>query len=245
MKQDIDWSGFDINNYPKVNYYYTLFNLRPDFSRGRFGKTFDNDVEVVFISICFILMGVLAKYFDYNLFSVMFIMCAILMLVSVPLVHIYGKRAYLKLCKEMYRDDYLKKVGGDRMDKKKQDIINKYIDDYREQHIICKYELHAFNNASKWYIAQGIPLGDIILLSKEEGINTCLEQTKKAREYGLSDNYYVIAVKDTHWLCCNAEEECIYAFSKALGLTHTKYQSLYEYIIDICNIPFTQKDIEG
>ena len=249
MEQDIDWSGFDINNYPKVNYYHFLYNrndywytqnifLRPK----THGSAPNSGVEFVLLSICFILMGVVAGCFDLYLYSAIFIVTAIVLLVSIPLVHINGKRAYLQLCKEMYRDEYLKKVSKDRMDKKQQDTIKKYIDSYGEQRIICKDELHAFNNASKWYIAQGAPMGDIILLTKEEGINACLEQTQKAREYGLPDNYYVIVVKDTHWLCCNAEDECIYAFSKTIGLTHTKYQSLYEYIIDICNIPF---DVEN
>lgn len=237
----IDWSGFDMNDYPKVNYYSLFNNLKPECFHGKYRKTVSNDAEVVLLSICLFLMGVMAKYSYYFIPQICFL-CSIVMLVSIPWVHIHGKKLYIKLCKEMYRDDYLKKVSIDRRYKTQQDIIRKYSLNQKVEHIICKAELKDFNDASKWYIEQGVPLGDILLLTKDGGILTCLEQTKNARECGLPDDYYIIAVKDTHWLCCNAREECIYAFSKAIGLTHTKYQSLYEYIIDYCHIPF---DVEN
>lgn len=94
------------------------------------------------------------------------------------------------------------------------------------------------NKASEWYVDEGVSIGDIILLKNDNEESLCMVETEYLRKNGLPDDYYVIAVKNTYWLCCHAEEECIYAFSKTLGLTHTKYQSLYDYIIETCNIPF-------
>ena len=95
------------------------------------------------------------------------------------------------------------------------------------------------NDASEWYVDEGVSIGDVILLKDENGKSACLKETEYLKQYGLPEDYYVIAVKESYWLCCCAKEECIYAFSITLGLTQTKYQSLYDYIIEACNIPFT------
>lgn len=95
-------------------------------------------------------------------------------------------------------------------------------------------ELQAMlNGASKWYMELGYDIGDIVLLKSIDGRSACYLETERARENGLPEGYYVIAVKDTHWLCCTKEDERVYAFSKGLGLTHTKYGSLYDYIIEV------------
>lgn len=106
-----------------------------------------------------------------------------------------------------------------------------------------KYNL-LLNNASKWYVNEGASIGDVILLNDDNGESLCLKETEYLKRYGLPEDYYVVAVKDTYWLCCHAEEEYIYNFSKTVGLTHTKYRSLYDYIIETCNIPFTLKNID-
>lgn len=99
------------------------------------------------------------------------------------------------------------------------------------------------NDASEWYVYKGVSMGDVILLREENGKSACLKETEYLKQYGLPEDYYVMAVKESCWLCCCAKEECIYAFSKTHGLTRTEYQSLYDYIIKTCNIPFMQKNM--
>lgn len=123
----------------------------------------------------------------------------------------------------------------------KQTIIKQYTKNKPRSFITKIKDYNKLNSASKWYVDEGVSIGDIILLNYDNGKSLCLKETEYLRQCGLPEDYYVIAVKDTYWLCCRAEEEWIYAFSKTLGLTHSKYQSLYEYIIEACNLQFAKE----
>ena len=74
---------------------------------------------------------------------------------------------------------------------------------------------------------------------KTKGINNILLLFREVIQMKDENWMFVKKNYDVYWLCCCAKEECIYAFSITLGLTQTKYQSLYDYIIEACNIPFT------
>lgn len=124
---DIDWSGFDINNYPKVNYYYVLFRLQHGYLLGRIHGTFVDDLEVILISVIFIVMGIVSLFIKYNFLAVVFFVVAVIMMISIPFVHYYGKKFYLNTCKEMYKDDYYKKVENEKNSSFKQNLIDNFV----------------------------------------------------------------------------------------------------------------------
>lgn len=88
-----------------------------------------------------------------------------------------------------------------------------------------------------WLVCfQGCNIADICLVQEVDGQSVCVNETNKAWENGLPKEYYVIAIKDNYYLCCCTKDEFVYSFSSGLGLAHTSYRSLYDYICDVCNI---------
>lgn len=54
-------------------------------------------------------------------------------------------------------------------------------------------------------------------------------------EQGLPENYYVLVKCDRSYYCSCKENEQLYMFSKGAGITHTKYTTIYDYIIEQIN----------
>lgn len=54
----------------------------------------------------------------------------------------------------------------------------------------------------------------------------------KLYEQGLPENYYVLAEQDEKYYCCCADSERLYLFSRGVGITQTKYETIYNYIIE-------------
>ncbi len=65
----------------------------------------------------------------------------------------------------------------------------------------------------------------------EEGFDF-IGKTLEQRQQGLPDEYYVIAVKNNYCLCGKVRDGQIYSFSRGLGITHTKYLDIYDFILD-------------
>lgn len=51
-------------------------------------------------------------------------------------------------------------------------------------------------------------------------------------EQGLPPNYYVLAELEGNYYCCCEENERLYMFSRGVGITHTKYETIYDYIME-------------
>lgn len=51
-------------------------------------------------------------------------------------------------------------------------------------------------------------------------------------EQGFPEKYYVLAKYDENYYCCCKESEQLYMYSRGLGITHTKYATIYDYIIE-------------
>ena len=51
----------------------------------------------------------------------------------------------------------------------------------------------------------------------------------------LLENYYVLVKCDRSYYCSCKENEQLYMFSKGAGITHTKYTTIYDYIIEQIN----------
>ncbi len=263
MEKDIevDWSGFDINKYPKMDPYKLVFRIGGQTSgygsfshvgQGGFsGIPVNTRSKYQWIIVSFLYFGMsIAAFLNENyLIGIVCALAGVIYIILLPVIKYKGNQLYEKICKEQYKSEYIKRINYENYVKLRQNAILTYIsyrteipnDDFlekRKQFSETYVDENAKRNqSSNWYIKLNYNLGDIILLNKDASIL----ENKRARECGLTEDYYVIAVKETHWLCCHVEEECIYAFSKTLGLTHTKYQSLYDYIIETCNIPFTEK----
>lgn len=258
---EIDWSGFDISKYPKVDPYKMIFRIGGQMSGyggvshvgqgGYCGIPLNTSSKYQWIIVSFLYFGMsISAFFEENyLIGIVCALAGLVYIISLPIIKYKGNKLYEKICKEQYKSEYIKRINCENYIKLRQNAILTYLSDqtgFLDDNFIEKrkkiFETNADNNpkinqASNWYNKLNCNLGDIILLNKDAFIT----QNKRAKECGLAQDYYVIAAKETHWLCCHAEEECIYSFSKTLGLTHTNYQSLYDYIIETCNIPFTQK----
>lgn len=50
-------------------------------------------------------------------------------------------------------------------------------------------------------------------------------------EQGFPENYYVLAKYDENYYCCCKESERLYMYSRAIGITNTPYETVYDYII--------------
>lgn len=51
-------------------------------------------------------------------------------------------------------------------------------------------------------------------------------------EQGLPPDYYVLAEQGGNYYCCCEENERLYMFSRGVGITHTKYETIYDYIME-------------
>jgi len=58
------------------------------------------------------------------------------------------------------------------------------------------------------------------------------EYLKRMYEQGFPENYYVLAEKNSNYYCCCKESERLYMYSKAIGITNTPYETVYDYIIE-------------
>lgn len=65
----------------------------------------------------------------------------------------------------------------------------------------------------------------------EEGFDF-IGKTLEQRQQGLPDEYYVIAVRNNYCLCGKVGDGRIYSFSRGLGITHTKYLDIYDFVFE-------------
>lgn len=89
------------------------------------------------------------------------------------------------------------------------------------------------NKGSLWCIKELGMINNFLLClvdSKKE--SECLKHTIIARNSGLDKNFYIIDLKDNNYFCCNNETERVYVFSKQLGITHTQFADIYDYLLD-------------
>ena len=246
---EVDWSDFDMANYPKEDPYTLMFRAndsRSVYDGIRVGKLYffpmhpTTKLQWVFVIGFYTALSALTFFMEAYLPFCFFVIVLIVYITIMPLIMRGGQKLYEKVCREQYKADYIKKIKSDNDIAFRQERIRRYaLSNGLEKPIHSAMDLGLqtmLNQASKWYMELGYDLGDIILLKSINGQSLCNMETEQARGAGLPEGYYVIAVKDTYWLCCTKEEERVYAFSKPLGLTHTKYGSLYDYIIDICGI---------
>lgn len=59
-----------------------------------------------------------------------------------------------------------------------------------------------------------------------------IDVTKTFREQGMPKDCYAISYKDNTLLCCSASDKRIFAYSRYVGITNTKYFDIYDYIIE-------------
>ena len=263
MEKDIevDWSGFDIHKYPKVDPYKLVFRIGGQmFGYGGFshvgqggflGIPLNTTSKYQWIIVSFLYFGMSISAFltERYLIGIACVVAGVIYIILLPIIRYKGNKIYEKICREQYKNEYIKRINYENYVKLRQNAILTFLSDRTElsddvfiekRKQISETNINdntKINQASNWYMKLNCNLGDIIL----QNMDAFMTENNRAKECGLSEDYYVIAVKDTYWLCCHAEEEWIYAFSKTLGLTHTRYQSLYDYIIETCNIPFTEK----
>ena len=244
---EVDWSGFDMANYPKEDPYTLMFRFldtRSTHYELKVGKLHlcpmhpTTKLQWAFVIGFYTALSVFAFIMGKYYLFFLFVMILLAYVTIMPLIMRDGEKLHERLCRERYKSDYIRKIKDDHSLSSGQGRIRRYVlSNGLEKQIQSAIGLQTiFNKASKWYLELGYNLGDIILLQSINGKSVCDLETTKARQYGLPEDYYVIAVKDTQWLCCTKEDERIYAFSKSLGLTHTNYSTLYDYIIDVCDI---------
>lgn len=83
------------------------------------------------------------------------------------------------------------------------------------------------------YLAQARRMEDILLIdTAENGEYKYVVETRKLRQQGLPEQYYVIAIADNNCLCGNANLGRVYCFSQSLGITNTPYATVYDYIME-------------
>lgn len=103
---------------------------------------------------------------------------------------------------------------------------------------ILKYQnndIH-LNQGSLWYINKvscyDITATRLFLTKCNNGEYEAISKTLELRKNGLPEEYYVVDTADTFYYCCRESSERLYAYSKAVGVTNTKYASIYEYIME-------------
>lgn len=83
------------------------------------------------------------------------------------------------------------------------------------------------------YLAQVERMKDILLIDTDEnGEYKYVVETRKLRQQGLPEQYYVIAIADDNYLCGSADSQRVYCFSQSLGITNTQYATIFDYIIE-------------
>ena len=92
------------------------------------------------------------------------------------------------------------------------------------------------NQGSLWYITKvscyDITSTRLFLTKCNNGEYEAISKTLELRKNGLPEDYYVVDTADTFYYCCRESSERLYAYSKAVGVTNTKYASIYDYIVE-------------
>ena len=92
-----------------------------------------------------------------------------------------------------------------------------------------------FNRGTLWMLSHysgSQEMSDIFNLLPLIWEGEYFEYIEKLHEQGLLENYYVLAEQDEKYYCCCGESEWLYIYSKGTGITHTKYETIYDYIIE-------------
>ena len=95
-----------------------------------------------------------------------------------------------------------------------------------------------FNQGTLWLImhyGRSQEMSDILNILPLIGKGKYFDYIDKLYEQGLPENYYVLAEQDEKYYCCCADSERLYLFSRGVGITQTKYETIYDYIIEQIN----------
>ena len=83
------------------------------------------------------------------------------------------------------------------------------------------------------YLSNCEQISDILLIRKDVyGEYEFITQTLNLREHGLPVDFYVVAKSSQYFLCGRGDSPRLYLFSESLGITNTKYESIFDYIIE-------------
>lgn len=92
-----------------------------------------------------------------------------------------------------------------------------------------------FNKGTLWLIMHysgSQEMSDIFNLLPLIWEGEYFEYIEKLHEQGLLENYYVLTEQDEKYYCCCEESERLYMYSRGVGITHTKYGIIYDYIME-------------
>ncbi len=108
-------------------------------------------------------------------------------------------------------------------------------EDHSQKINVAKKELDIeFHKDFAWFLQcfTNGQMDSVLLIQHLEGRYAFVCETMLVRKYGLPLNYYVIAKEGEHYLCGYAYSSRMFMFSKNLGLTNTKYETIYHYVLE-------------
>lgn len=92
-----------------------------------------------------------------------------------------------------------------------------------------------FNRGTLWMLThygKSQEMSDIFNLLPLLWEEKYCDYIKKMREQGFPENYYILVEQNEKYYCCCEESERLYMYSRGVGLTQTKYGTIYDYIIE-------------
>lgn len=140
-------------------------------------------------------------------------------------------------------------------DKNEQLEVEKYVDEKKDKiRKLCK-QLHIGNEKMNIVVKE---YEDLLKCKMHEDFIWCLKyfikpdkrllafpfseatekefdfigKTLEQRQQGLPEEYYVITAKNSYCLCGKVGDGQIYSFSRGLGITHTKYLDIYDFVFE-------------
>lgn len=107
-KEEIDWSGFDVNNYPRVNYRKVFYMHIREENRSRFEYLYSYPRGDIYL-ICVIAGMILLAYAEWKSGQYSFMrgcgLTALLLIIGYMCIPFKGKKYYLEDCKYEYLYD--------------------------------------------------------------------------------------------------------------------------------------------
>lgn len=178
------------------------------------------------------------KILYFNLLAMVIIIYLFLLFISI-MEKRYKKKHSEQLEKYIYEEKLKQKDKEEKEIKRKQlKILDKNkakINLEERAKIIRDLNMNGIklNEGSLWCIKElGIINNFLLCLVDSKKESECLKHTIIARNSGLDKNFYIIDLKDNNYFCCNDETERVYVFSKQLGITHTQFADIYDYLLD-------------
>ncbi len=248
-EDEVDWSGFDISNYPKENYRKVFWVDRDRITYGlSYNKYILRGYPLGDISVfVWIILSLCATYVymqkEEFLIGRVWLATAGLLILFLCYVSVEGHRIYIMQCKQNYKYEYLQRQKTQKnvmkMQNKVIDLETKYNVNVLDKvpievkdNILQQLKEHNIylDESCMWYMNQLVHLKDVIILQECDGQSVCVKKTLEARKLGMPEDYYVIAVQEDIYLCGCRWESALYHFSRSLGITRTLYFSLLEYL---------------